>query len=319
MSSLVTGQKRPRAFTLIELLVVVAIIALLISILLPSLQQAREQAKLAACGANLHGIGTAVAACREEYNGYTPTWDDGNVVSTLMYTWVDVLFDKELLGDWHAGLCPSDEWPDIPTEARGEAWGFKFNEEAGLRMQQKHGVRTSYALNAQMNYNHKQDRHVDSARQIFAMDGWWSWFGGLNAQWLASGGQGNPVDVPHWEGTMVGWRHTFDHSSNALFNDGHVERIAPNLGGYHYPDVPTTPDETVDTVKAFTWMPGERTTRFDYDSYNGQIEDLRGQQPEFAKRNYALPTDFPKEDLDVNTKTTLENWRKLPANERMRR
>ena len=47
------------SFTLIELLVVVPIIALLISILLPSLQSALEQGKRADCLSNMRGIGGA--------------------------------------------------------------------------------------------------------------------------------------------------------------------------------------------------------------------------------------------------------------------
>jgi prepilin-type N-terminal cleavage/methylation domain-containing protein len=58
--------RKQTGFTLIELLVVVAIIALLISILLPALSRAKEQARVAVCGSNLRSIGVAALTYRGE-------------------------------------------------------------------------------------------------------------------------------------------------------------------------------------------------------------------------------------------------------------
>ena len=60
------------AFTLIELLVVVAIISLLVSILLPSLSQAKELARRAVCAINLRAIGLAVHQYADDYDEAFP-------------------------------------------------------------------------------------------------------------------------------------------------------------------------------------------------------------------------------------------------------
>jgi prepilin-type N-terminal cleavage/methylation domain-containing protein/prepilin-type processing-associated H-X9-DG protein len=95
------GTNRSAAFTLIELLVVVAIIALLISILLPSLSHARELAKRTVCATNLRQISMAQIQRATEHENEIFTMTHGTGSDDLAHLYPTYLPDPQI------AICPS--------------------------------------------------------------------------------------------------------------------------------------------------------------------------------------------------------------------
>lgn len=117
---------KSKAFTLIELLVVVAIIALLVAILVPTLENARRQAQVVVCSSNLHQIGVGLMV-------YVTQWDNqypppSSISVRIIYTdEVPVRDNRDALVDIAGGhgsgkglyFCPLWQWErpeDSPFE-----------------------------------------------------------------------------------------------------------------------------------------------------------------------------------------------------------
>lgn len=90
-----------RGFTLIEVLVVIAVIALLVSLLLPSLGTAREGARRSRCLSNTRQLAMACAA-------YSTDGRAGYFIPAF-FDWEDNIgwLFPEYIGDYRVALCPS--------------------------------------------------------------------------------------------------------------------------------------------------------------------------------------------------------------------
>jgi len=97
---------RSGGFTLVELLVVIGIIALLISMLLPALNKARESAKALACASNMRQAGLAIRMYQDDNKGFLPRAYEVTPAGTLVWQWQMLPYIKGIR-PYERITCPS--------------------------------------------------------------------------------------------------------------------------------------------------------------------------------------------------------------------
>jgi prepilin-type N-terminal cleavage/methylation domain-containing protein/prepilin-type processing-associated H-X9-DG protein len=134
--------RKQNGFTLIELLVVVAIIAVLVAMLLPALNQVRQSAKQSVCSSNLHQLGLVMLGYADNSNGKLVPFNLYEAGSGLS----DYHFYANLLVNGKYAPPPSswkdDRWGDVvvgiwrcpSVEDRQIQWGGGYGTNGGDTM-----------------------------------------------------------------------------------------------------------------------------------------------------------------------------------------
>ncbi|RMF84954.1 MAG: prepilin-type N-terminal cleavage/methylation domain-containing protein [Planctomycetota bacterium] len=277
-----------RAFTLAELLVVVGIIALLIALMLPPLQLARQHAMRTHCAARLRNLGAALSLTETQSRFY-PLWDDGG--TPIRYTWIDVLIQTSALdagepadatadgrgaGDGGArprftspvGYCPADGLPDTLNAVRHPRLLYPPTQQLG-------GVDYSYGIGVPLSAGGWAWRSAgDQARsrmfidyqkhtsnRVLAGDAYESRIYNLSGDAVTTGIWNSPT---RFDNTVAWGRHLPRNpnaaTANLLYQDGHVSaRVYKPRGA----------SEPINTSKSFVWYRGEPLHVNPTDTYNG--------------------------------------------------
>jgi len=182
---------KTRGFTLIELLVVIAIIALLMGILLPSLQRVRQQAKMISCASNMRQLVLGLTTYAETNDGRLPPHPSTVTVPTAYHRPFELNWHSNQVGPvtdvyaptyYRAGRYLSPYLSDVgvfnctlsairdntpwPPPSSGQAargtYGEFYRTGAFAPLHSTYMILWSY-----QGYNHQKSAHVDKTQGHF--------------------------------------------------------------------------------------------------------------------------------------------------------
>lgn len=204
-----------KRFTLIELLVVIAIIAILASMLLPSLLRARKAALKTSCYNNLKELGFAITEYVNDYDYYIPGLEKNQIWYDSI--WGRRLYNQEYVSAWRIFYCPHD--PYSKGDGKNGNWhgpdaNFFWRHTSSYQMSTNFGLPYSAGYPSWQ----RPSKKLNSQPMLTETS--------LAGPPTNANGEDKPIFIPstYHKRVLPSWHGV---RGPALFADGHVSDILP--------------------------------------------------------------------------------------------